>query len=315
MNKIDVLLPVYNGQQFLKESIESVLAQEDIEFKLYICNDCSTDNSASILAEYSNDSRVTIINNERNYGLFPTLNKLIVASSAPLFHLWAQDDIMHPAFLKTAVQFHHDYPKIAFSYCATQIIDDKGNKITNSFIDYTPELISKDLHDKIALFTGSITGNICNVTLSRAKVAEVGNFDETMKMSGDFDLWIKLTAHHSIGRINRKLISLRNHNNQLSRQVKKKYYSSLEDLYIYDRLLARLNNETKLWGKQYFYKIKLNYYFYLAVRLLQQGEIKLGLSLMRAIHRRKNLLSVAVASLKQKLSVPKVYSDNRFLFD
>lgn len=315
MALIDVVLPVYNGAAHLRESIESVLKQSLQSFKLIIVDDCSSDNSRDIIEKYLCDERVLYLKNGKNKGLFPSLNLLIQNSDSPLIHLWAQDDVMKPAFLDAAINFHRKHPDISFSYCAVNIINDEGGEIRSNFKDHTPEVISPALHDKIALYTGSITGNICNVTLKRKAIEEVGLFDESMKMSGDFDMWVKLTSAAPIGRIAEPLICLRNHPNQLSRQIRKKYYSTLEDLKIYDVIFERVDADLLRWGLQYFRKYKLSYYYNLAVKMLLNGDVALGIKLMRLIHTRCSLWKLQLYVLKNKLvKNDKTLLDNEFLF-
>ena len=72
--KVTVLMPVYNGEFYLKEAIESILNQTFIDFELLIINDGSTDNSREIILSF-NDSRIRLVDNSRNLGLTKTLNR------------------------------------------------------------------------------------------------------------------------------------------------------------------------------------------------------------------------------------------------
>lgn len=313
--KIAVVLPVYNGARYLKESIQSVLNQSFHDFRLHILNDCSTDNSEEIISGFLGDNRVKYHKNLTNRGLFPTLNILIEQSDAPLVHLWAQDDIMEPECLGNIVAFHEKHPTIAFSYCDVNIIDEDGYLEERSFKDHTPELITPALHDRIAFYTGSITGNICNVTIKRKVLKELGLFDESMKMSGDFEMWVRLTAKYPLGRIPIPLINLRNHQGQLSRQLRKKYFSTLEDLTIYDSLLKRATADLKEWGETFFIQAKLCYYYSLSIQLLKSGQFKYGLHLMRVLNKRKNVVTLSYFLLKNKLERKSTITDNSFLFN
>jgi len=73
MPRITILMPVYNGEQFLKETIDSVLAQSYSDFIFWIINDGSTDSSAEIICSYS-DKRIIYQENKKNIGLVVTLN-------------------------------------------------------------------------------------------------------------------------------------------------------------------------------------------------------------------------------------------------
>ena len=81
--EITIILPVYNGGHYLVESVNSVLTQSFTNFELLIIDDCSTDGSWKYLSGLT-DSRVKLIKNETNQGLFYNLNFLIKKSSSDL---------------------------------------------------------------------------------------------------------------------------------------------------------------------------------------------------------------------------------------
>ena len=64
--KVTVLMPVYNGEKYLREAIESILDQDFIDFEFLIINDGSTDSSSEIISSYS-DPRIRIVDNEKKY--------------------------------------------------------------------------------------------------------------------------------------------------------------------------------------------------------------------------------------------------------
>ena len=76
--KISLIMSVYNGEDYLAETIESVLRQTFTEWEFVIINDCSTDNTSKILAEYaSKDERIKVHTNENNLRLPSSLNKAL----------------------------------------------------------------------------------------------------------------------------------------------------------------------------------------------------------------------------------------------
>ena len=97
---IDVLLPTFNGQQFLKEQINSILCQKGVEVRLYIQDDCSQDDTIKILSEFKEDPRVKVQRNTNNIGLRKNLNLLAKRSKAEFVALADQDDTWHPYKLK-----------------------------------------------------------------------------------------------------------------------------------------------------------------------------------------------------------------------
>ena len=117
---------------------------------------------------------------------------------------------MHSDCIKEIVDFHLKNTQIGFSYTDRDYIGEDNNKqIEEGVIDATPSIISTEkLHSRIAFLTGSIAANICIVTLNKQALDKVGLFNEKMKMSGDFDMWVRISEHYPVGYINKKLVQV-----------------------------------------------------------------------------------------------------------
>lgn len=94
MPAISIIMAVYNGADFIKESIDSILDQSFTDFEFIIINDGSTDDSLNIIEKYS-DTRIEVINNENNIGLPKSLNKAIRLSKGKFIARQDADDISH----------------------------------------------------------------------------------------------------------------------------------------------------------------------------------------------------------------------------
>lgn len=269
---ISVILSVYNGGNYLKLSIESVLKQSFKAFEFLIMDDCSTDESLAYL-ENINDSRIKLFKQEKNQGLFTCLNALITKSNTGLVKLWSQDDIMFENCLQEVVSFHKKYPGLGFSYTGREMIDEIGNVRVIEEIDTTPEIISTTLHSHIAYHTGSIAGNIANVCINKKALKKVGLFNDKMKISADFDMWVRLAEHHITGFIREKLIQLRDHSGQLSRN--EKYYINhvKEDLAVFTYLNSYVSTKQKKEGRREMRNTKLIFYYTLMLKTLFKGNL------------------------------------------
>lgn len=282
--KISVVLPVFNGGDLLSKSVCSVLAQSFEDFEFLICDDCSTDDSYELLKKIK-DPRVKLFRNELNLGLFPTLNKLISESSGALVHLWSQDDIMYRNCLEETFNFHVKYPQVGFSYCDRDIIDEFDRVATNNFEDLTPEFISQRLHDLIAFYTGSIAGNIANVTLTKKALDEVGLFDVSYLISADFEMLVRVSGKFPVGRIPVKLIQLRDHSGQLSRKVSSTIIAVKEDFRIFNTLINRSDSILRKKGMEFLKNGKNLYFTSIFLLALRKGHIKEAFSLLQIINR------------------------------
>jgi glycosyltransferase involved in cell wall biosynthesis len=300
---ISVVLSVYNGGEYLKESVSSVLSQNFKDFEFLINDDYSSDGSWEYLQGLQHE-KVKVYRQERNRGLFPCLNELIARSSGTLVKLWSQDDIMKPGCLETIWNFHQGYPGIGFSYSEKEIIDEFGNIIPPRYIDHTPKILSSDEHARIALYTGSIAGNIANVCLSRDALDKVGYFHEEMKISADFDMWVRIARHFDIGFIKEPIVQLRNHKKQLSRNKQYFIRRPIEDLEVFNYLLSYTKPEIKEEGIANLRKYKLVYYYTLMVKALLAGHFSTAFQFQKHLRQFAPFHQLTYSFLKWKMLKP-----------
>ncbi len=297
---ISVILPTYNGLPYLKESVSSVLAQQFTNFEFIILDDCSTDGSWEYLQSVT-DNRIRLMRNNTNKGLFPNLNIMIRKSTAPLIKLWAQDDIMYSNCLETIVAFHATHPEVAFSYTGRDFIDESGTITARHENDPTPELIDKLLHAKIAFYTGSIAGNIANVTIRKTALDKVGLFNEEMKISGDFEMWVRLSLQGLVGFIKPNVIQLRNHSGQLSRKEEYYYYHMKEDIAAYRILLNSINPAQQKAGRRLLRRHKLLFYYTLMLKCFLKGQLGTGILFLKALNSFDNIFILTCQYIRSKL--------------
>ena len=305
MYQISVILPVYNGIKYLSQSIHSVLNQEFREFELLIVDDCSTDGTLEWL-QLLTDDRVKLFRNEVNKGLFFNLNFLISRSAGEIIKLWSQDDVMYETCLREVANFHLLHREIGFSYTGRDYIDGEG-KITPIYgIDDTPEIVSPSLHARIAFFTGSIAGNISNTAINKQALDSIGPFNEAMKISADFEMWVRLAKDYPVGFINKPLVQLRNHKEQLSFQSK--YYSHhlREDLQAYRILLGYTTQAQQREGWKLLRNNKLLFYYTLMIKAFVSGDLKTGWSFLTNLNRFDSIVLLTGYFIKNRIFCRKI---------
>ena len=298
--QVSVVLPVYNGGQYLQQSVQSILNQELTNFELLIIDDCSTDGSLQYLQSLQ-DSRIQLFTNEHNRGLFYNLNFLIGKSKAGLIKLWAQDDVMFCFCLSRFVDFFEQYPGIGFMYSQRDIIDEGGNIIRGGAVDNTPFMLTPHMHAAIAYFNGSIAGNISSVCLSKLALEKVGPFNEEMKISADFDMWVRLARHYDTGFISDHLLQLRDHPGQLSRDESLYFYHLKEDLQVYRYLDSYMPGPLKLEGKKLMRHHKLAFYYTLMIKALLKGRMKTAYRFYRALTGYDNFIRLTMGFIESKI--------------
>lgn len=128
--QVSIGLPVYNGEKFLAETLESILAQSYTDFELIIADNCSTDATEEICRKYAAfDHRIRYIRNERNLGVAPNYNLTFALASGEYFKWADYDDLLAPEFLAKSITTLERHPEAALCYPRTYLIDDAGHKL------------------------------------------------------------------------------------------------------------------------------------------------------------------------------------------
>ena len=301
MLPISIILPTYNGIKYINKSVSSVLEQEFTDFEFLIIDDCSTDGSWEYLQNLQ-DKRITLYRNEKNKGLFYNLNFLIKRSNSPIIKIWSQDDVMYPDCIKEVVAFHQQHAEIGFSYSERDYIDADNVILDVRKQDDTPEIVSPELHSKIAFITGSIAGNIANVAINKSILDEVGFFNESMKISGDFEMWVRLAKNYPVGFIKKPLVQLRNHKEQLSGQEKYFIYHLKEDIQAYKILFGYITPGEEAEGKIMLRNTKLVFYYTLMLKAFFKGRFTTAYHFCKLLSSFDNILLLTWSYCKNKLS-------------
>ncbi|NET55748.1 MAG: glycosyltransferase family 2 protein [Symploca sp. SIO2E6] len=139
-NKIylSIGLPVYNGEQFLEESLNSLLAQTLEDFELIISDNGSTDRTEEICRTYAaQEQRIRYHRSEQNHGAAWNYNRCFELSVGKYFKWACHDDLCAPEYVERCIQILEAHPSVVLCYANTTFIDEQGNFLQN---------YSEDLH-------------------------------------------------------------------------------------------------------------------------------------------------------------------------
>jgi glycosyltransferase involved in cell wall biosynthesis len=179
-------MSVYNGGKYLGESIQSILGQTFSNFEFIIINDCSTDNSLTIINDYiKKDKRIVLINNSRNLGLTKSLNLGIKEARGKYIARIDSDDIALPNRLKTQYDFLEKNKDIFLVGSSSYTIDESGKVRTIKKVLTNVEYI----RDKL-----SIQNCISHPTIMFKN--EGFTYRENFVYSQDYDFYLILLSNH-----------------------------------------------------------------------------------------------------------------------
>lgn len=128
--KISVGMPVYNGERFVAESIESVLSQTEGDFELIIADNASTDGTESICKDFAvRDERIRYVRNTSNIGAAGNYNLLLDLARGEFFRWSNADDLLAPTLHERCLSALRAHPEAVLAYGKTVLIDDAGKTI------------------------------------------------------------------------------------------------------------------------------------------------------------------------------------------
>lgn len=130
--RVSIGLPVFNGANFLRSSIESILAQDYSDLELIVADNASTDATESICREFAaKDARVRYYRNETNIGAAANYNKVVALARGEFFKWAAHDDECHPAMIRRCVETLEGAPvSVTMVYPLAELIDEHGKTIS-----------------------------------------------------------------------------------------------------------------------------------------------------------------------------------------
>lgn len=130
--EVTTVIPVYNGERYIRWTLDSLAAQSRRPDRVVVIDDCSTDGTRGLVKNYS-DLPCDLVVNEKNQGLFPNLNcALDYASETRYLHLLHADDLVKPPFIRDLVAVLEDKPALSFSYSDIEWINEQGDVIAET---------------------------------------------------------------------------------------------------------------------------------------------------------------------------------------
>ena len=239
-DKVSIVIPVYNSEQFLAESIESVLNQTYKNIEIIAVNDGSTDNSLKILEQYSD--KITILSQE-NQGLASALNLGIAKMSGKWFKWFSPDDILKTHAIEILVNQAKTLPENTIVYSNWEIIDENGKKLRSFSESNFNDLNTFDFNIRL-LDNQQINVNTSLIPFSLIKRGcTIRNLDDPVVIDYDFFLHAGFLHKSNFYLIEKCLLQYRIHPKQLSHNNIVKTLDFLSN--IQDEILSQIDNSTK----------------------------------------------------------------------
>ncbi|MDP8966064.1 MAG: glycosyltransferase [Cyanobacteriota bacterium] len=188
MPLVSIIVPVYNGETTIQETIESVLNQTFRDFELLIINDGSQDATLEVIDRIQ-DPRVKVFSYS-NSGVSTSRNRGISLASGEYISFIDADDLWTPDKLEAQFNALQANPEAGVAYSWTDYIDESGQVVRQG-----PHFnCNGDAYAKLLL--SDFVGSGSNPLIRKQAFIEVGGFDESLSLAADWDMWLRLAARY-----------------------------------------------------------------------------------------------------------------------
>ena len=250
MPKVSVVIPNYNHARFLRKRIDSVLQQTFQDFELILLDDCSTDDSRSILSSYAGNPRVKIEFNDANSGNpFKQWNKGVRLARGKYVWIAESDDYADPRFLERLVAVVDADPQVAFAYCRSWRVS--ANDQLDGFADdylarldprrWTTDYCADGIEEcRNYLVRTNPVPNASAVVFRRDLYERVGGADETLRLCGDWKLWAAMALTGKVAYLAEPLNFFRFHDATVRKKSEHMSTDVVEYLTIFRWVLDRV---------------------------------------------------------------------------
>lgn len=240
MPAVSVIVPNYNHARFLRQRIDTILAQTYRDFELILLDDCSTDDSRPILRDYVSDPRAHLECNETNSGSpFKQWNKGVRLAQGKYIWIAESDDYADPRFLERLIVLLDSDPAIAFAFCRSWSLSEDGRKTgyADSYLGDSDGsrwaadfcLDGREMCRQYFCRVNPIP-NASAVVFCRELYERVGGADESLRLCGDWKLWAAMALTGKVAYSSEPLNYFRSHDASTRTQSLRAYADVAEHL-------------------------------------------------------------------------------------
>jgi hypothetical protein len=199
MIKCTIAIPVYNRENLIRRAIDSALAQDVSDLEILVVDNCSTDNTWDVLQTYR-DSRLHLVRNKYNVGLFGNFNCCLSLAQGKYLRFLCSDDKLIHGCLGREIEIMNAYPNVVLLSTRGRRIDEAGRFLGMQGDHFQSGIYfgHQAIH-AVLWFQAHYAYNPLNypsgILLRREVALKTGQFDTTMRMSGDVDFFLRILEY------------------------------------------------------------------------------------------------------------------------
>lgn len=209
--RVTLVMPVYNGEQYVASAIASAIGQDYDNFEVIIVNDGSTDQYTDSIARSFRDANPTLVRyiSQKNGGVSAALNAAIAVATGEFFCWLSHDDLFYSDRLRSQVEYHAQIGIADASVFSNfSLIDSEGKSVHGPALE--PKIF--ETNPELSLLHSGING--CTLLIPMELMRRYGPFDTALRSTQDYDLWGRILQNHPFFYNDNELVRYRVHPGQ-----------------------------------------------------------------------------------------------------
>jgi glycosyltransferase involved in cell wall biosynthesis len=211
---VSIGIPIHNGAKYLRESVDSVLAQTFSDFELVLIDDVSSDESWTIAEECGRkDPRISAVKNCKRLGLVANFNRCIELTRGRYLCVWHQDDMMARENIQNKVALLDAHPQVGFVHSNCLMVDDQGQILSEHWEpDSRRDYVCSGREFFLKMIEPGRNYVCCPSVLARRECYEnLGHFRSELYFTCDWEMWMRLSLYYDVGCLGAPLVHFRRH--------------------------------------------------------------------------------------------------------
>jgi glycosyltransferase involved in cell wall biosynthesis len=209
--RVSVIMPAFNREKYIAESIRSVLGQTFKDFELIVIDDGSTDKTLSVAESFASDPRVHIVKNEKHLGIAGTRNKALDLARGEYVSPLDSDDVwIDKEKLAKQTAYLDTHPECALVGGAIRHIDTEGKTLKTVVFEQT----DADLRNNILQHNPFPQSSLM---YRKQAIIDAGSYDMSFQVCDDYNLWLAVGTKHSFANFPEVFTGYRIHDGNITR--------------------------------------------------------------------------------------------------
>lgn len=237
---VSICVPSFNGVRYLREALDSLLAQTYPNIEIILLDDASVDETPSVAAEYG--SRITYVRQPKNLGIYDNVNVGIAQARGDFIATYHADDIYLPTIVESQIAYLNAHPDVGAVFCADIFVDAEGREYGRMTLP--PEVRGERPLDYATVLNALLTYKnrflVCPTAMVRASVhRDVGVYNQAKyRNTSDIEMWLRMGRKYRIGVLESHLMKYRHFHGNSSQRYHKLRTTPENFFIILDEYLA-----------------------------------------------------------------------------